>query len=100
MFGFSDENGAAHTQTINPSVKWVKGSPSEVRNKTTVLFVTRDGAIRGRFDIPGTTKGNHAILLCMDGSVFRQMMIDHAPRGTKIEIIRPDNTSHTYEYLG
>lgn len=100
MFRSSSNNEPVHTQTIDPSVMWVQNSPATVTNKTTVLFVTRDGKIRGRFDIPGTKKGSHAILMCMDGSIFRQMMIDHAPLGTLIEIIRPDNSSHSYRYLG
>jgi hypothetical protein len=100
MFGFNSGKDVVDTQTIDPSVKWVNSSPSAVTNKTTVLYVTRDGKIRGRFDIPGTTKGSHAILMCLDGSIFRQMMIDHAPVGTMIEIIRPDNSSHSYRYLG
>lgn len=100
MFNLSNANEPVHTQTINPSVRWVKASPNAIVSKTTVVYVTREGKIRGRFDIPGTVKGSHSILMCMDGSIFRQMMIDHAPVGTMIEIIRPDDTLHNYRYLG
>lgn len=91
---------AIDTQMIGASVRYVKDSPERIVSKTTVLFVTRNGEIKGRFDIPGVEKGKHAILMCLDGSVFRQMLIEHAPPGTPVEIIRPDNTSHIYRYLG
>lgn len=83
-----------------PSVRYVSQKPETVTTKTTVIHVTRNGDIRARFDIPGTTPGEHSILLCLDGAVFREIMIDHAPIGTWIEIIKPDNTVHKYRYQG
>lgn len=100
MLGFNNVNTAVDTQTLGASVRFIKDCPDRVVSKTTVLYVTRDGEIKGRFDIPGTEKGKHVILMCLDGSIFRQMLIEHAPRGTPVEIIRPDNTSHIYRYLG
>ena len=99
MLGFNN-NAAVDTQIIGASVRFIKDCPERIVSKTTVLYVTRNGEIKGRFDIPGTQKGKHAILMCLDGSIFRQMLIEHAPPGTPVEIIRPDNTSHTYRYLG
>lgn len=101
MLGFGSNNNIdeVHIST-GSSVKWVGQCPRTIVTKTTVLLVTRNGEVRGRFDIPGTERGRHAILMCLDGNVFRQMMIEHAPKGTPIEIIRPDNTSFIYKYLG
>lgn len=99
MFNFSGQQ-AIHTQQIGASVRYVSQSPSQVVSKTTVVFITRNGEVRGRFDIPGTERGRHSILMCLDGAIFRQMMIDHAPLGTPVEIIRPDNSVHIYRYLG
>lgn len=99
-FGFNSSADTVYLQTDTPSVSYVTSSPSEITRKTTVVLTSRVGVVSGRFDVPGRDKGPHNILFCLSGDVFRRMMIDHAPLGTWIEIIRPDNTVFKYRYRG
>lgn len=95
-FGFSD--GSVRVE--NSSCLHIHTSPAEIKHKTTVLLVTRNGETKGRFDIAGTEKGRHTIMFCLDGHVFRQILIEHAPIGCPVEIFKPDGTSFIYKYRG
>lgn len=99
-FHFNSTADSAYVQAESPSVTYAMVSPSAISQKTTVVLTSRVGVISGRFDIPGKEKGPHNIVLCLSGDVFRRMMIDHAPLGTMIEIIRPDNSVFKYRYRG
>jgi len=99
-FGFNSTVDTQYITDDTPSVSYLTKSPASVTTKTTVILTTRTGEIQGRFDIPGTKKGPHQIVLCTTGAVFRTMMIDHAPLGTMIEIIRPDKSVFKYQYRG
>lgn len=98
--GFNSTVDTQHIANDLPTTSFITESRSSVTTKTTVILTTRSGVVQGRFDIPGKHKGPHNILLCTTGAVFRTMMLDHAPLGTMIEIIRPDKSVFKYQYRG
>lgn len=84
-----------------PSVTHVtrENLPRVIARTTTVLFVHRDGKPKARFDVQSSlTSNKHAILLCTDGPIFHQLMIEHCVVGTKIEFFLPDGTIYSYDY--
>lgn len=84
-----------------PSVRYVgvDNAPKAIVSATTVVLVTRDGKPQARFDLKSSLASEqHSILLCVDGTVFHQLMIEHCVVGTPIEWFLPDGTTHKYSY--
>ena len=102
MFNF---NAGEMCQQTNPrpSVRYIDASKGveAITTKTTILLVTRNGVIKGRFDIAGREAGKHVLLYCIDGAAFRQHLFAYGKVGTtEVEIFRPDGTSWTYIFRG
>lgn len=84
-----------------PSVRYVgrDDAPKAIVSKTTIVLVTRDGKPQARFDVKSSlTMEQHSILLCVDGAVFHQLMIEHCVVGTRVEFFLPDGSTHAYNY--
>lgn len=102
MFNF-DVGGSKQPSVQRPSVRYIDVSKGVevITTKTTVLLVTRNGTIKGRFDIAGQEPGKHVLLYCLDGSAFRQHLFAYGKVGkTEVEIFRPDGSSWTYIFRG
>jgi hypothetical protein len=72
--------------------------PSQVSHAT-FLCMFRTGQVAMRFDVIDDKHSSHVIHIVPNGALFRDALLRFARSGkTKVEVFRPDGTSHTYTY--
>lgn len=82
-----------------PSVRHNPSPITEAVSHATFLCMFRSGQVAMRFDVKDDSRAAHVIHIVPSGVLFRDALQRFAKRGkTKVEVFRPDGTSHSYIY--